>query len=268
MKTNKIIREKLVFFFLKSLTLLVAVGVLGIVTFIGYKGLKKLSWEFIFSPAGHDGISGGILLPLAGTLILIVQTVIFAFPVGLLAGIFMNEYLREGRVKNFFRLMTMNLAGVPSIVFGLFGLAVFVKLCAFGPSILAGSLTLATLILPVLITTTEESLRQVEKDVRMASYALGAGKWFTIRKVVLPLAFPNIVSGIILSIGRIAGETAPIIFTVAASYMVSMPSSWYDQVMALPFSIYFLAVQHPDPGASKEVAYGCGPCFTDHPICF
>ncbi len=152
--------------------------------------------------------------------------------------------------------MTNNLAGVPSIVFGLFGMSLFVNQLGFGASILAGSLTLALLALPLIIRTTEESLKSVDHSFRHASYALGASKLYTIRKVVLPIAFPNIITGLILSIGRVSGETAPILFTVAAYFLPRLPQGMFDQVMALPYHLYVISTSGTDIDSARPIAYG------------
>jgi phosphate transport system permease protein len=168
----------------------------------------------------------------------------------------MNEYLKESFLKRFIRTMTNNLAGIPSIVFGLFGMALFVNTLKFGDSILAGSLTLGLMVLPVIIRTTEEALKSVDDSLRIGSYALGATRLQTIRKVVLPVAFPNILTGLILSIGRVSGETAPILFTVAAYFLPKLPSGIFDQVMALPYHLYVLTTSGTNMEQSRPMAYG------------
>jgi phosphate transport system permease protein len=168
----------------------------------------------------------------------------------------MHEYMKEGKLKSFLQLMTNNLAGVPSIVFGLFGMALFVNKMKFGDSILAGSLTLGLLALPVIIRTTEEALKAVDNSFRLASFAMGASKLYTIKKIVLPIAMPDIITGLILSIGRVSGETAPILFTVAAYFLPRLPHSWYDQVMALPYHLYVLATSGTNIEEARPVAFG------------
>jgi phosphate transport system permease protein len=181
---------------------------------------------------------------------------LFAFPIGVMSGIYMNEFIRDGFFKRFVNLMTSNLAGVPSIVFGLFGMALFVNKLGFGDSIIAGSLTLGLMVLPVIIRTTEEALKTVDDSFRHASYALGASKLQTISKVVLPISFPNIITGMILSIGRVSGETAPILFTVAAYFLPKLPTSIYDQVMALPYHLYVISTSGTNIEESRPMAYG------------
>jgi phosphate transport system permease protein len=199
---------------------------------------------------------GGILPAIVGTLCLIAGSIIFAFPIGVMSGIYLNEYLKDSFLKRFLRTMTNNLAGIPSIVFGLFGMALFVNTLKFGDSIIAGSLTLGLMVLPVIIRTTEESLKAVENILREGSYALGATKMQTIRRVVLPIAFPNIITGMILSISRVSGETAPILFTVAAYFLPRLPHSIFDQVMALPYHLYVLTTSGTNIKESRPMAYG------------
>ncbi len=199
---------------------------------------------------------GGIFPAIVGTLCLVLASMIFAFPVGVFAAIYMNEYVKDGWIKKIIKQMTNNLAGVPSIVFGLFGMSLFVNKLGFGDSILAGGLTLGLLVLPVVIRTTEESLKAVDATFRQASLGLGATKWQTTSKVVLPIAFPNIITGLILSIGRVSGETAPILFTVAAYFLPKLPSSIFDQEMALPYHLYVIATSGTNIEKSRAMAYG------------
>ena len=183
-----------------------------------------LSWDFL-TKMPEDGMTkGGIYPAIIGTLYLVAGSMLFAFPIGVLAGIYIHEYTNDSKFKRFMKLMTNNLAGIPSIVFGLFGMSLFVKTLNFGDSILAGSLTLGLLALPVVIRVTEEALIAVDDSFRHGSLALGASKLITIRKVVLPIAMPNILTGLILSIGRVSGETAPILFTVAAYFLPKLPT--------------------------------------------
>ena len=214
------------------------------------------SWEFLTAMPEDGMTKGGIYPAIVGTLILVSGSMLVAFPVGVLSAIHMNEYTRDSRYKRFVKLMTNNLAGIPSIVFGLFGMSLFVNTLGFGDSILAGSLTLALLTLPVVIRTTEEALRSVDDQFRHGSLALGATKLQTIRRVVLPMAFPNIITGLILSIGRVSGETAPILFTVAAYFLPKLPSSIFDQVMALPYHLYVISTSGTDIEGSRPIAYG------------
>jgi len=173
-----------------------------------------------------------------------------------MSAIYMNEYAGNGWVVRFIRVMTNNLGSIPSIVFGLFGMALFVNTLGFGDSIIAGSFTLGLLVLPLIIRTTEEALKAIPNTYRTGSLALGATKLQTINRVVLPMAFPNIITGLILSIGRVSGETAPILFTVAAYFLPKLPSSIFDQVMALPYHLYVIATSGIDIEASRPIAYG------------
>lgn len=235
--------------------LVVAILVL-ILSFLIVKGIGVISWDFI-SKMPEDGMTkGGILPAIIGTLCLVVGSVIFAVPVGILSGIYINEYARNGWFIRFVRMMTNNLAGIPSIVFGMFGMALFVNYFGFGTSILAGSLTLGLMVLPIVIRTTEEALKSIDDSFRHGSYALGASKLETIRRVTLPMAFPNIVTGIVLAIGRVSGETAPILFTAAAYFLPKLPSSILDPVMALPYHLYVLSTSGTDLEASRNMAYG------------
>jgi phosphate transport system permease protein len=234
----------------------VAVLVL-ILWFLLSRGLgKALSWEFLSQMPREAMTEGGILPAIVGTLILTLVAMVVAIPIGILSAIYLNEYAKEGRTKRTIRLATNNLAGVPSVVFGLFGMALFVKGLGFGTSILAGGLTLALVALPVIIRTSEEALKSVPKDYRQGSLALGATQWQTIRHVVLPAAASGILTGSILSVGRVAGETAPILFTAAAYFLPRLPHSLLDQVMALPYHLYVLATSGTEIEKSRPMAYG------------
>ena len=200
--------------------------------------------------------SGGIYPAIVGTLYLVLGSSLISFPIGVMSGIFMNEYATNGKITKFIRIMTNNLSGVPSVVFGLFGMALFVNTLGFGDSIIAGSLTLALLSLPLVIRTTEEALKSIDDSFRHGSLALGATKLQTIRKVILPMAFPNIITGLILSVGRVSGETAPILFTVAVYFLPQLPGSIFDQCMALPYHLYVISTSGTDVEASRGMAYG------------
>ena len=206
---NRKIKQKLVFGTFRLFALTVMLILLAILGFIIGNGVKAVNWEFLASSPSAGMTSGGIFPAIMGTLYLIIGSLVFALPFGISAAIYTVEFSGNTRFTRFMRLMTDNLAGVPSIVFGLVGMALFVNKLQFGTSLLAGSMTLALLVLPVVIRTTEEALRAVPESYRTGSMALGASKLTTIRRVVLPAAFPNILTGIILSIGRVSGETAP-----------------------------------------------------------
>jgi phosphate transport system permease protein len=224
--------------------------------FIIKQGIGVVSWEFLTAMPTDGMTKGGIWPAIVGTVYLVLGSMLFAFPVGVMAGIYVNEYAVAGPVKRFVKMMTNNLAGVPSIIFGLFGMALFVNQMGFGASILAGSLTLGLLALPIVIRTTEEALKSVDDTFRQASYALGGSKLYTIRKVVLPIALPNILTGLILAVGRVSGETAPILFTVAAYFLPKLPSSIMDQAMALPYHLYVISTSGTQIEASRPMAYG------------
>ena len=241
-------------YLLLSVTLVVVVFVLGIIIYLIVKGLPALSWEFITQKPEAGMRAGGIFPAILGTLYLIIGTIIFSLPIGIFAALYLNEYAGKNRLTRIVRLSIVNVSGVPSVVFGLFGLGFFVIFLKFGKSILAGSLTLALLILPVVITASEEALKTVPDSYRQASLALGATKWQTIIKVVLPQALPGIVTGSVIGIGRAAGETAPIIFTVAAFSQPNLPNSVFSQVMALPYHLYVLATQVPN--APEDIQWG------------
>ena len=233
------------------------VGVLFlIIGFIVIRGISVISWDFLTKMPTEGMTSGGILPAIVGTLCLVAGSMSVAFPVGVLSGIYINEYLKESWFKKLVRSMTNNLAGVPSIVFGLFGMALFVNTLKFGDSILAGSLTLSLMVLPIIIRTTEEALKSVDDSMRIGSYALGATKLQTIRKVVLPICYPNIVTDLILSVSRVSGETAPILFTAATYFLDRLPHSIFDQVMALPYHLYVLTTSGTDMEKAKPMAYG------------
>lgn len=223
--------------------------VIGIAVFflglIFVRGVDAISWEFLTAAPRMGMRLGGIYPVIVGTLLLTVGTAFFMLPIGIGAGVYLSEFAPKGRSTRLIRLAIANMAGVPSIVYGLFGLAVFVMAARFGASILAGSLTLACLSMPVVITATEEALQQVPSDLRHASLAVGASRLRTIGKVVLPAAAPGIVTGSILALSRAAGETAPIIFTAAAFSLPQLPDSPLSKVMALPYHIYVLATQIP-----------------------
>jgi phosphate transport system permease protein len=247
-----------VWFGLLRLNALVMIGVLGLILFfLLSRGLgKALSWEFLTQMPREGMTEGGILPALVGTLLLTAVAMAASLPVGILSAIYLNEYAKEGWLKRVIRLATNNLAGVPSVVFGLFGMALFVKGFGFGTSALAGGLTLALVALPVIIRTTEEALKSVPVEFRHASLALGATRWETIRKVVLPAAASGILTGSILSVGRVAGETAPILFTAAAYFLPRLPHSLLDQVMALPYHLYVISTSGTQIEKSRPMAYG------------
>jgi len=235
----------------------------SIVAMIGYivldivvHGLPVISWHFLTAFPSKGGAAGGIFPAIVGTLCLIFGTIVVALPLGVASAIFLSEYAGQNRFTRAVRLAIITLAGVPSIVFGLFGLGLFVIFMKFGTSILAGNLTLACMILPTIIVASEEALRAVPQSFREGSLALGATQWETIYKNDLPYSLPGMLTGAILGIGRVAGETAPILLTVAAFYLPRLPHNIFDQVMALPYHLYILATQHPDVQAVRPLQYG------------
>ena len=249
-------KQTIAFWIIRLMSLSILGVLVWILAFILVRGIGAVSWEFLTSMP-DDGMTGGGILPaIVGTICLSVGSMIFAFPIGVLSGIYLNEYAGNGNIIRFIRMMTNNLSAIPSIVFGLFGMALFVNGLGFGDSILAGSLTLGILVLPVVIRTTEEALKQVDDSYRHGSLALGASKLQTIFKVVLPMAMPNVLTGLILSLGRVSGETAPILFTVAAYFLPKLPTSIFDQVMALPYHLYVLSTSGTDIEASRSMAFG------------
>jgi len=253
---NKRLSQAVAFTVFKIMSYSVVAILIFILGFIISKGIGVINWDFL-SKAPEEGMTkGGIFPAIVGTLALVLGSSLFSFPIGIMSGIYMNEYATGSKLATFIRIMTNNLSGVPSVVFGLFGMALFVNTMGFGDSILAGSLTLGLLSLPLVIRTTEESLKAIEFSYREGSLALGATKLQTIRKVVLPMAFPNIITGLILSIGRVSGETAPILFTVAAYFLPKLPTSIFDQVMALPYHLYVISTSGTDIEASRGIAYG------------
>jgi phosphate transport system permease protein len=235
--------EKFFTFLIRLIGMATILPVIFIIGYIVVKGLPVISKDFL-TLMPEDGMRGGGILPsIVGTLLLTLFTIIFAVPFGVFTGVYLVEYSKDNWVRRVVNLSIVNLAGIPSIVYGLFGLALFVIGLGFGSSVISGSLTLAIMCLPVIITSTREALLGIPSDLREASLALGATKWETTYRVVLPAALPGILTGIILSISRAAGETAPILFTVAAYYLPFLPETIWDQVMALPYHLYVISTQ-------------------------
>ena len=253
---RKTLNQKIAFACCFALSLCVVLVLASILLFIIIKGIRVINWDFI-TQAPADGMTGGGIFPaIIGTLCLMAGSAIVSFPVGIMSGIYMNEYATNGKLVRFIRMMTNNLAGIPSIVFGLFGMAIFVNYLDFGDSIIAGSLTLGLLSLPVIIRTTEEALKDIPDSMREGSRALGATQLQTIWNVILPMAVPRVITGLILSMGRVSGETAPILFTCAAYFLPQLPSSIFDQCMALPYHLYVLATSGTDLEKQQPIAYG------------
>jgi phosphate transport system permease protein len=248
--------QKIICWFIRVMTYLIVFIIASIIIKILWNGLSVINWEFLTTMPKRGGSEGGILPAIVGTLLLALGTIIVALPLGMATAIYLSEYAKAGRFTRTVRLAIVTLAGVPSIVFGLFGLGLFVIFLRFGASIIAGCLTLACMILPIIIVSSEEALRAVPKSLREGSLALGATKWQTIYKNVLPYSISGMLTGSILGIGRAAGETAPILLTVAAFYLPKLPKSIFDQVMALPYHLYVLATQHPDIEKVRPLQYG------------
>ena len=254
MQTRK--SENSVFWLMRSFTYFIVIVIAYIIFDIIWNGISVISWEFLTDFPRKSGAEGGILPAIIGSFCLVFGTIAVALPLGMATAIYLSEYAKQGRFTRYVRLAIVTLAGVPSIVFGLFGLGLFVIFLQFGTSILAGSLTLACMVLPTIIVASEEALQAVPQSLREGSLALGATKWETIYKNVLPYAVPGMMTGSILAIGRAAGETAPILLTVAAFYLPKLPSSIMDQVMALPYHLYVLATQHPNAELVRPMQYG------------
>ncbi len=248
--------QALIFSLFRIAAVINAIALFIIVYFMVARGWRAITWTFLTQPPMDSMTKGGILPCIVGTLCLSVGAIITAMPVGIASAVYLNEYARPGRTLRLIRLGINNLAGVPSVVFGLFGLAFFVVILKMGVSIIAGALTLGAMSLPVIIGATEEALKAVPDTYREASLGLGATKWQTIWRVVLPSALPGILTGAILGISRAAGETAPIMFTGAVFFTPILPTSIFDEVMALPYHIYVLATAGTEIEATRHLQYG------------
>jgi phosphate transport system permease protein len=244
-------------FLMLSLAGILVLLILGTVLLdIITKGASVLSWEFLTQAPRKGMTEGGIFPAILGTFVVSLITVIFAVPLGMFAAIYLHEYARPGKMTRLIRMSIRNLSGVPSIVYGLFGVALFVQMLKFGTSILSAGLTLGLLTLPWTITACEEALKTVPQSYREGALALGATKWYAIRTNVLPYAVPGMLTGVILGLSRAAGETAPILFTGAAFFLPHLPKSLFDQFMALPYHLYILATQHQAIEKVRPIAYG------------
>lgn len=220
------------------------------------KGAGVLSWSFITESPREGMSAGGVFPALMGTLIVTLITIVFSFPIGVATAIYLNEYAKQNFTTRLIRASIRNLAGVPSIVYGLFGVALFVQAMSMGRSVLASGLTLGVLTLPWIVTTAEEALKNIPRSFRDGSLALGATKWETVRYNVLPYAMPGILTGGILGISRASGETAPILFTGVAFFLPELPGSLFDQFMALPYHLYIMSTQHHAIELVRPIAYG------------
>ncbi len=256
MNNNGKIHEKIGFLIFRLAMLIVVAGIVYIFFDIISKGAGALSLEFL-TDRPRDGMTGGGIFPaIVGTVYLILITTFVSVPIGVGAAIFLNEYSRENLLTRLIRMALRNLAGVPSIVFGLFGVAFFIQYMGLRPSLLAAGLTMGILTLPVTVTASEEALKTVPASFRQGALALGASPWQMIRGIVLPQALPGMLTGAILGLARAAGETAPILFTGAAFFLPFLPNSIHSQFMALPYHLYILATQHHAIAKVRPLAYG------------
>ena len=246
--------QRIGFFMLRIVAIIAVLPIIAIIVFIIYQGAPAISWEFITGYPSDGMRSGGIWPAIVGTFFLTMLCAIFVAPFGIGAAVYLSEYAPDNRWTQTIRIAIINLAGIPSVVYGLFGLGLFVIFFNMGISILAGSLTLAIMTLPVIITTTEEALRAVPQPFRVVSRSVGATQWQTIRRIVLPQALPGIMTGVILGLERAAGETAPILFTAAVFFLPRLPASALDPTMALPYHLYVISTQVP--GMSPQIQYG------------
>jgi phosphate transport system permease protein len=251
---NRHLVQRLGFTFITLVAVATVVPIVGVIIFIIYQGGSAISLEFL-TGFPYDGMrSGGILPAIVGTLYLTIGTAIFSVPLGIAAAIYLSEYAKDNQTTRLIRLAIINLAGIPSVVYGLFGLGLFVLFLQFGTSILAASLTLSIMTLPVIISTAEESLRSVPQSFRTVSISLGATRWQTIRRIVIKEALPGILTGVILGLERAAGETAPILFTGAAFFLPRLPGSPFDATMALPYHLFVISTQVPE--MPIQIQYG------------
>lgn len=251
---NRFVVQRVGFAALGLAALVVVLPILLVLATVVAQGIHAVHWEFLAAMPREGMKAGGIFPAIVGTLLLTLGTALVAIPVGVGGAIYLAEYARDTWFTRAIRLAMVNLAGIPSIVYGLFGLGLFVLFLQFGTSIVAGSLTLAIMTLPVIISTAEEALRGVPTEFRTVSASLGGTRWQGIRHIVLPQALPGVITGVILGLLRAAGETAPILFTVAAFYLPRLPQSAFDQTMALPYHLYVISTQVP--GMPLQIQYG------------
>ncbi len=250
----RMLEQKMGFGCLTAIMLLTVTPIFAVVLYITIQGLPAISWSFL-TTFPFDGVKqGGILPAIIGTLLLTLGTAVFSVPLGIGAAVYLSEYAPDNAWTSVIRIAIINLAGIPSVVYGLFGLGIFVIFLHFGTSILAGSLTLSIMTLPVIISTSEEALRAVPQSFRVVSISVGATQWQTIRRIVLPQSLPGIITGVILGLERAAGETAPILFTAAAFFLPRLPNSPLDPTMALPYHLFVISTQVP--GMPIRIQYG------------
>lgn len=254
LRLNRHVTERLGFSFLTLMAVVTVVPIVAVVIYILVQGMPAISWEFL-SGFPRDGMrAGGILPAIVGTFYLTIGTAVFSVPLGIAAAIYLSEYAADNALTRLIRIAIINLAGIPSVVYGLFGLGLFVLFLKFGTSILAASLTLSIMTLPVIISTAEEALRAVPQPFRTVSVSLGGTRWQGIQRIVLPQALPGILTGVILGLERAAGETAPILFTGAAFFLPRLPNSPFDATMALPYHLFVISTQVPE--MPPQVQYG------------
>jgi phosphate transport system permease protein len=246
--------QRIGFIFLQIIAILTILPIIAIIVYIVYQGASAISWEFLTGFPSDGMRSGGIWPAIVGTFFLTLGCAIIVTPLGIGAAIYLAEYAPDNRWTQSIRIAIINLAGIPSVVYGLFGLGLFVIFLNLGISIIAGAFTLAIMTLPVIITTTEEALRAVPQSFRVVSISVGATRWQTVRRIVLPQALPGILTGVILGLERAAGETAPILFTSAVFFLPQLPSSALDPTMALPYHLYVISTQVP--GMPTEILFG------------
>ncbi len=251
---NRHLTQRLGFSLLTLVALFTVVPIVGVIVYILIQGSPAISWEFLSAVPRSGMREGGILPAIIGTFYLTLGTAIFSVPLGIAAAVYLSEYAADNAWTRLIRLAIINLAGIPSVVYGLFGLGLFVLFLNFGTSILAASLTLSIMTLPVIISTAEEALRAVPQAFRTVSISLGATRWQTIRRIVLPQALPGILTGVILGLERAAGETAPILFTGAAFFLPRLPGSVFDATMALPYHLFVISTQVPE--MPFQIQYG------------
>lgn len=253
-RTSTILKESIGYTLVHLVTLATIIPIIGLVGYIIVKGSPAISWEFLTAAPTNGMRAGGIFPAIVGTIYLTIGTALFSVPLGVAAGIYISEYAADNAMTRLIRLAIINLSGIPSVVYGLFGLGLFVLFLNLGTSILSASLTLSIMTLPVIISTSEEAMRSVPNSFRVVSTSLGATRWQTIKKIVIPQATPGIVTGIILGLERAVGETAPILFTGAAFYLPQLPNSPLDATMALPYHIFVISTQVP--GMPVQIQYG------------
>ncbi len=251
---NRHLVQRLGFSLLTLMAVATVVPIVAVVIYILIQGLPAISWDFLLN-VPRDGMrAGGILPAIVGTFYLTLGTAVFSVPLGIAAAVYLSEYASDNMWTRVIRIAIINLSGIPSVVYGLFGLGLFVLFLKFGTSILAASLTLSIMTLPVIISTAEEALRAVPQSFRTVSISLGGTRWQTIQRIVLPQALPGILTGVILGLERAAGETAPILFTGAAFFLPRLPHSSFDATMALPYHLFVISTQVPD--MPVQIQYG------------